>query len=87
MLCMIIFWVALIFLFSFTPTQVDSSDSHINYLAHLGGFIAGLFLGLLIPKPMQSGEWEKNCRIIGAVLLGIFVLLIFVLFYTTKDFK
>ena len=48
LMCLLILLVLLIFLFALTPT---SDGGHIDTLSHLGGFISGFFLGLIIPKP------------------------------------
>jgi len=47
--------------------------------------LSGIFLGLFVPKPIQDTEHEKNCRIVGILFLGLYVLLGVTLFYTVVE--
>jgi membrane associated rhomboid family serine protease len=80
-MCFLFFFIFLFFTFSFIPSEEGSA---IDNFGHLGGLISGIFLGLCIPKPRIKGEYERNCRIVGIVLISSFALLTFSLFYFFK---
>lgn len=65
---------------STTALTVINSDGY----GHLGGFLTGILIGLCIPEPIETTNYTKGARIVGLVLSGVFFLLCWVLFYTTK---
>ena len=83
-ICMLILMTLTIFLFGMMPSE---AESNIDTLAHLGGFISGLFLAMIIAKPEPEivvGSYEKNVKIVGSILLAFFVGLSLMIFYFLK---
>ncbi|KAL4512592.1 hypothetical protein ABPG72_020429 [Tetrahymena utriculariae] len=88
--CLVLFaflMVAMIFLlgasmgYGTTPGYSQNID---NY-GHLGGMITGILAGVVIPKPIYSGSYEKNAKIICGSLLALYTLLTFIMFFTVTD--
>jgi len=83
---MVIFNCILIWFLSSMGDYGSGSNDKINTddLGHLGGFLAGILIGLWIPKPMEASPWTKNVRMIGMAMSGIFYALPLILFFTVK---
>lgn len=77
--CMVVMIIVLSLLFSFTQ-----SSNTIDYYGHLGGFVGGTFGSMLI-LPTISVEGNKLMRAIGGGILGIYLLVIFLVFYLDKS--
>lgn len=77
--CMVVMIIVLSLLFSFTQ-----SSNTIDYYGHLGGFVGGVFGSMLI-LPTISMEGNKMMRAIGGGILGIYLLVIFLVFYLDKS--
>ncbi|KRX00669.1 hypothetical protein PPERSA_00896 [Pseudocohnilembus persalinus] len=86
MLCMVMMNGFFIFMLSSISVYGGGQESTDGY-GHLGGFLTGIWIGLIIPKPLEFSNFSKNCKFIGMALYGTWFLLCFVLFYTTSDLK
>jgi membrane associated rhomboid family serine protease len=49
-------------------------------MAHLGGFISGLFLGVIIPEPVEKNSQNKLAKITCTILMLVFILICVLLF-------
>jgi tetrahydromethanopterin S-methyltransferase subunit E len=64
--------------------------SNVDIYGHIGGFLTGLFFGMIIMVQFrgsvarQRGSYEKKVVIIGIIMLLILLILDFSLFYTVS---
>ena len=64
--------VAVLFVFMFSLKPAGSNGGHIDYYAHLGGFVTGVLGGLVFPKSLENTDYERNLRIGGGVGLVLY---------------
>ncbi|KAH7698949.1 rhomboid family protein [Aphelenchoides avenae] len=57
-----------------------------SYVSHLGGFIAGLLLGIVILRNLRKKEWEKYAWWVCLVLFIFYVLVCAVMILAPKLF-
>jgi len=62
-------------------------STYIDNWAHLGGLMGGIFFGLFILKPMLVTAHERRMKILGAILLILFVFIGFLVFYVARHPK
>lgn len=73
--------IGMLTFFSIILSFTNSANS-VDYLGHLGGFVGGLFGAMLILPPIQDGP--KTTKIVGGVVLGVYLLVVFLVFYLAK---
>lgn len=78
---MILTLFAAMFMFISLP---GSSVQSVDQYGHIGGFISGLLLSLVLPTPILYQSYEKSAKITGAILLALFIALCLVYFYFIK---
>lgn len=83
-MCMVAMNCLLIFMLSSISMYGGSTDTIDNY-GHFGGLITGVWIGLIIPNPLEDSTYARNCRFVGLALLGTWFFLSFLLFYTTAN--
>jgi rhomboid protease GluP len=76
--CIIGLLVFMSLLFSFVKT-----NNSIDYYGHLGGFIGGLFGSLMLLPPIDINS-PKTTKIVGSVILSVYLLVTFLVFYLAK---
>lgn len=72
--CMVVIIVIFTLLFTLTPTSKLAGTSKTDNWAHLGGFIGGMFLSMVIGKVYgrADGGYEKKVRLVGGACLGLY---------------
>jgi rhomboid protease GluP len=60
-----------------------SSSNTVDYMGHLGGFVGGLFGSMLLLPPINLAM-PKTVKIVGAVVLSVYLLVVFLVFYLAK---
>ena len=73
--------IMFVYLISLAPQDPNST---IDNFGHFGGLITGILAGLCIPAPVESNRYERNCRILGIIILSMFFLLCILLFRYVK---
>ena len=67
------------------------SVGQVDIFGHLGGFISGLFFGLIVmvrfraDHANRNGSYEKKVGYVGIFTSVVFFTLCFSLFYTVRD--
>lgn len=73
-LFMIVFYVILTVIYA-----VIDSSSNVAHWAHLGGFVHGIFMGIVTVKNYKVYKWEYYFRIMCAFICGISFMLFLIL--------
>lgn len=74
-------YVVLIFFMSILFSITQSANT-IDYYGHMGGFIGGLFGSMLLPAIDPNPT--KTMKIVGGVVLGVYLLVTFLVFFLAK---
>lgn len=85
--CCLIVMVIFIVLFSVLMAFSNSGNTVDTY-GHLGGFISGFFVGIVVmvrfrgQEAAARGSYEKKVQIVGVIMTFIFYVLLTTLFFT-----
>jgi|JI6StandDraft_1071083.scaffolds.fasta_scaffold75171_3 rhomboid protease GluP len=74
--------VVVLFLFMSIMFSITQSTNVIDYYGHMGGFVGGLFASMLLPAIDPNPP--KTMKIVGGVVLGVYLLTTFLVFYLAK---
>ena len=59
--------------FDITLVALNLNGANVSWQAHLGGALAGLFVGILVLQNRKVDYWEKNLKLVCMVAFGIFI--------------
>jgi len=80
MVCIVAFIIIMNLLFGLGTSISSNKNSSNDILAHVGGLLAGAFLGMVICEmrnvPSQNKVWEKRVKLIGIILFTTYFLLV-----------
>ena len=75
--------IHLILLFRSFYIRYAMPDANVGHMAHVGGFIGGLFLGIICLKNLKVYKWERVLWYVATVIVSILILaaVLFNIFY------